>query len=147
MQHAHVDTSQGLDGGPVVFACFDLDHEQIAASVHAIAVTAAERFRTSAMSADEVLELRELTALADELGETTPGMRTVVLRPARLSAYRDAAVHFVETRDAAEWIREEDREALAHLRGMLLPLEELCAEAIRAALQSGDQGSPRSAAS
>ena len=38
------------------------------------------------MSADDVLELRELTALADELGELTGGASTVVLRPARLSA-------------------------------------------------------------
>ena len=39
MHNAHVDISQGLDGEPVVFACFDLNEEQIAASTHAIAVT------------------------------------------------------------------------------------------------------------
>jgi hypothetical protein len=86
------------------------------------------------MSADDVLELRELTALADELGELAPGMRTVVLRPARLSAYRDAVARFVETRGEAEWIREEDRQPLVVLRSMLYPLGQLCAEAMRAAL-------------
>jgi hypothetical protein len=61
-------------------------------------------------------------------------MGTLVLRPARLSAYRDAVARFVETRDEAEWIREEDREPLARLLGLLVTLEELRAEAMRAAL-------------
>ena len=133
MERAHIDISQDLDGEPVVFACFDLDDGEIAASAHAIGVTAAERFR---MSVDDVLELRELTALADEFGELARAgaSQTVVLRPARLSAYRAAVAGFVETRDAADWIREEDREPLGRLRAMLLPLDQLCAEAMRAAL-------------
>jgi hypothetical protein len=86
------------------------------------------------MSADEVLELRELTVLADELGELGSGTGTVVLRPARLSVYRDAVILFVESRDQADWVREEDLEPLALLRPLLLPLEQLCAEALRTAL-------------
>jgi hypothetical protein len=131
--HRHL---QGLDGELVVLACFDLVEEQIAASSHAVAATAAERFRAASMSVDDVLELRELTALADELADLAlpGGMGTLVLRPARLSAYRDAVARFVETRDEAEWIREEDREPLARLRGLLVTLDELCAEATRAAL-------------
>ena len=147
MRNAHVDISQGLDGEPVVFACFDLDAEQIAASTHAVAVASAERYRMSAMSADDVLELRELTALADELGEVVPGMRTMVLRPARLSVYRDAIARFVDTREEAEWIRGEDREPLAVLRGLLLGLEQLHAEAVRTAIRSGGQSSSHSPAS
>ena len=81
-----------------------------------------------------MLQLRELTVLADELGESGSGVRTLVMRPARLSAYRDAVARFVETRDEAEWLREEDREPLVLLRGLLFPLEQLCAEAMRAAL-------------
>jgi hypothetical protein len=97
---------------------------------------AAERFRLAEMSTDDVLELRELTALADELADpgVPPGARTLVLRPARLSALRDSVARFVETRDAAEWIREEDREPLARVRGLIAPLEDLAAEALRAAL-------------
>jgi hypothetical protein len=86
------------------------------------------------MSADDVLEMRELTALADELGELGNGTGTVVLRPARLSVYHHAVTRFVESRDEAEWVREEDLEALAMLRPLLLPLEQLCAEAMRSAL-------------
>jgi hypothetical protein len=136
MLHPRIDISQGLDGEPVVLACFDLAEDEIAASSYAVGATAAGRFRSATMSADDVLEFRELTALADELADLAlrPGIRTVVLRPARLSVYRDAIARFVETRDDAEWISEEDREPLARVRGLLLPLEELCAEALRVAL-------------
>jgi hypothetical protein len=134
MEHAHIDISQDLDGDAVVHACFDLSPEELAAAAHAVAATTSERFRTSEMSGDDVVELREMTALADELGELTGGASTVVLRPARLSALRDAATSFVESRERAEWIREEDRQPLALLREMLFPLEQLSAEATRAAL-------------
>jgi hypothetical protein len=136
MLHPRIDISQGLEGEPVVLACFDLGEDELAASSHAVAATASERFRSATMSVDDVLEFRELTALADELADLArePGIRTVVLRPARLSAYRDAVARFIETRDEAEWIGEQDREPLARVRALLFPLEELCAEALRAAL-------------
>ena len=136
MLHTRIDLSQGLDGEAVVFACFDLDEPGIAASAHAVSTTVSERFRPSSMSADEVLEFRELTALADELAEQAQraGIQTIAMRPARLSAYRDALGRFVETRDRAEWIRDEDREALARVRALLAPLDDLCGEAVRAAL-------------
>jgi hypothetical protein len=164
MQHAHIDISRGLDGEPVVLACFDLREDEIAAARHAVATVAAERYRTPRISADDVLALRELTAITDELEhglpaadpgpgiETEPGseaptgmepvtgmepaplIRTLVFQPARLSVFRDAIAAFVEPRDEAEWIRAEDREPLALLRRLLLPLEQLCADALRAAL-------------
>ena len=179
MQHAHIDISRGLDGESVVLACFDLREDEVAAAARAVAATAAERYRTPRISADDVLELRELTALTDELehgsrpsdpgpgrdaghsnepgaehgrgvdpGRADPGrgpelgrgvepgqgIRRLVFKPARLSVLRDAVAAFVESRDEAEWIREEDREPLALLRGMLLPLEQLSADALRAAL-------------
>jgi sirohydrochlorin ferrochelatase len=141
MERVRIDISQDLDGDAVVHACFDLSQDQIAACAHAVAATAAERFRTSEMSADDVVELRELTTLADELGELTAGASTVVLRPARLFALRDAVTSFVETREQAEWIREEDRQPLALVREMLYQLEQLSAEATRAALSPADNRS------
>jgi hypothetical protein len=142
MVNAHVDISQGLDGEPVVLACFDLAEDELAASAHAVNAVA-ERFRAEELSVDDVLELRELTALADELADLAlrPGLQTVVLRPARLTVYRDAVARFVESRDEAEWSREEDREALPRVRGLLYPLQDLCADALRAAL--GGDPSPR----
>jgi hypothetical protein len=136
MLRPRIDISYDLEGEAIVLACFDLGGEEIAAAAHAVAAMAAERFRHAEMSVDDVLELRELTTLADELADQDPqpGMRTLVLRPARLTVLRDTVARFVATRDESEWIREEDREPLSHLRGLLVPLEELSAEALRAAL-------------
>ena len=136
MLNPRIDVSRDLEGEPIVMACFDLGDEETAAASHAVAAMAAERFRLASMSVDDVLELRELTALTDELADRgpEPGIQTLVMRPARLSALRDAVARFVETRDEAEWIREDDREPLARLRGLVIPLEDLSAEALRAAL-------------
>jgi hypothetical protein len=137
MINARIDITKGLDGEPVVLALFDLGDEEIAASAHAVHAISSERFRTASMSVDDVLEFRELTALADELTDlaSRAGVSTVVLRPARLSAYRNALTHFVESRDEAEWIREEDREPLSAVRELLWPLGDVSADAMRAALQ------------
>ena len=144
MVNAHIDISQGLDGEPVVLACFDLAEEQLAAAAHAVAAGSGEQYRTAEMTVDDVLELRELTALTDELADLAlrPGVCTVVLRPARLSVFRNAIARFVETRDGADWIRDEDRDPLARVRALVHPLEELCADALRAALSGS--ASPRS---
>ncbi|HEX6023931.1 MAG TPA: hypothetical protein VFZ00_18220 [Solirubrobacter sp.] len=138
MNHARIDITQGLDGEAVVLACFDLGEEEIAASAHAVKVIREERFRNAEMSVDDVLEMRELTALADELSQHQheSGIRTLVMRPSRLNAWRDALTHFVETREDAEWTREEDRKALPSARSLLWPLADLCADAMRAALSA-----------
>lgn len=136
MLNARIDTTQGLDGEQVVLAVFDLGDDEIAASAHAVRAISGERFRTAEMSVDDVLELRELTALADELADlaSRPGVSTLVLRPARLSAYRHALTTFVESRDEADWIRNEDREPLSRVRELLWPLGDLAADALRVAL-------------
>ena len=134
MQRAHIDITQGLDGEPVVHALFDLREDELAATGHAISTTIAERFRTTELSADEVLELRELTAMADELTLSPP---TVVVQPARLTLLCRAIAGFVESRDGAEWIRDEDHQALEPLREMVPQLELLCEDAVRAALAPG----------
>jgi hypothetical protein len=139
MINARIDVSQGLDGELVVIALFDLADDEIAASAHAVRAISRERFGNASMSVDDVLELRELTALADDLADlaSRQGVSTVVLRPARLSAYRNALTGFVEGRDEADWIREEDRDALATARELLWPLGDLAADAMRAALEPG----------
>ena len=134
MERAHVDITRDLEDEPVVHAVFDLREEEIAASAHAVAASVAERFRNEELSADDVVEFRELTALADELSELAGGAGTIVMRPARLNAYRNALLIFIESRDEADWIRDEDREPLAVVLGLLWPLEDLAAEAMQAAL-------------
>jgi hypothetical protein len=134
MERQHVDITQDLEGEPVVHAVFDLREDEIAASAHAVAASCAERFRNRELSADDVVEFRDLTALADELRDLVGGAGTIVMRPARLNSYRFALAGFVESRDESEWIRDEDREPLAIARGLLWPLEQLAAEAMEAAL-------------
>jgi hypothetical protein len=138
MNHARIDITQGLDGEAVVLACFDLGAEEISASAHAVKTVAGERYRNHEMSVDDVLELRELTALTDELADhlQAQGIRTLVMRPRRLNAWRDALTHFVESRDDADWTREDDRRALPLVREQLWPLGDLCADAMRAALNA-----------
>jgi hypothetical protein len=144
MHNARIDSTQDLEGQTVVSACFDLSDEEVAAAVHAVRATAGERYRSADLSAEDVLEFRELTAIADEFSEPGAGARTVVLSPARLSTFRHAVEHFVETRTYAEWLRDEDREPLELLRAMALGLEQLCEEAIRAALTPQDRRAGRS---
>jgi hypothetical protein len=134
MERQHVDITKDLEGEPVVHAIFDLREEEIGASAHAVTASSSERFRNTEMSADDVVEFRELTGLADELSELVGGAGTIVMRPARLNAYRLALGTFVESRDESDWIRDEDREPLAIVRSLLWPLEELAAETMRAAL-------------
>ncbi len=134
MERAHIDITKDLEDEPVVHAVFDLREEEVAASAHAVAASVAERFRNEELSADDVVEFRELTALADELSERVGGAGTIVMRPARLNAYRNALITFVESRDEADWIRDEDREPLAIARGLLWPLDDLAAETMQAAL-------------
>jgi hypothetical protein len=139
MINARIDTTTGLDGEPVVLACFDVDGAEVSALAHAVNVVRGERFRNAELSSDDVLELRELTALSDELGGLVAledGLRTVVMRPARLTVCRDALGTFVESRDDAEWLREEDREPLARVRSLLPALEDLCADALRAVFEA-----------
>jgi hypothetical protein len=136
MFRGRIDISRDLDGAVVVLACIELGDEQVRASAHAVQAYVGERFRVPAISGDDVIDLRDLTGLADELGEPAPegAVRTLVFSPARLNLYRDALASFVDSRDEAEWLREEDREALAHVRELLPALGQLSEEAVRAAL-------------
>jgi hypothetical protein len=131
-----LDISPTPDGAAIVLACIDLGEEEVRASAYAVGATSSERFRVPPISGDEVLQLRELTGLADELGQPGPegAVRTLVFSPARLNLYRDAiAYYFVARRDQAEWMRDEDREPLARVRPLLPALRELSEEALRAA--------------
>lgn len=140
MVNARVDTSKHFDGHTVVLACFDLGEAEAAASAHAVSALRAERYRHAELSTDDVLEMRELTALADELGHVAArgAASSLVLAPARLTALRHALEAFVDGRDGAEWMRDEDREPLAVARALLWPIADLCEEALRAALAAAD---------
>ena len=136
MVNARIEITQDLDGQPVVLACFDLSEADIAGSAYAVAAARTERYRHAEMGVDDVLAMRELTAVADDLDALArvPGASTVVLRPARLTVFRAALEDFVTARDEAEWLREDDARHLSAARSLLLPLADLAADALRAAL-------------
>lgn len=142
MIDARVETAKDLDGSTVILACFGLPPEVAKAAAHAVGAVRADRYRTAELSTDDVLEMRELTALVDELAEAgrAPAILLNVLRPARLTAMRHALAAFVEQADEAEWLRDEDREALYLVRSLVWPLEELAEEALRAALSGEAAG-------
>ncbi len=137
MINPRIDTTSGDDGDPVVLAGFDLPGIESGAAAHAVAAVSLERYRVAEMTADDVLAMRELTALTDQLAELAreEPLQHVEMRPARLTALRDALAEFVEGRESAEYVREEDREPLAVLRPLLWPLDELCTRALQAALR------------
>jgi hypothetical protein len=136
--NARVDVTTALDGSPLVQAGFDLSEAEIAGAAHAVSASRTEQFRHEILSADAVLAMRELTALADELTSLAVHGSAVSLsmRPARLVAMRDTLDAFVGARDEAGFVRDEDRDAYAVASALAGPLADLSADALRAALDA-----------
>jgi hypothetical protein len=84
--------------------------------------------------------MRELTALDDQLTALAGygAAVTVELSPARVVALRDTLHVFVEYRDEAGFVREEDRDAYAIALALAVPLEDLAADTLRAALDAAE---------
>ena len=140
MLNARVEITRSLDGAAVVQAHFDLSDREVAAVAHAVGTSRTEQFRLGELSADAVLALRELTALADELTSLAghASACTLMLSPARLMALRDTLDAFVAARDDAGFVREEDREAYAVAGTLAAPLADLSGDALRAALDAAE---------
>ena len=136
MVNARVQTTTAPDGSPIVHAIFDLSDVEVAGAALAVNTARTERFRDEELTADGVLSMRELTAVADELTALAAHASacTLHLRPARLVALRDALEAFVAHRDEAGFVREEDRDAYAVALALAAPLADLGAQAMRAAL-------------
>jgi len=129
----HVEVRSDADGHPAVEVTFDLTASQVAASAHAVRVVREARHRTQEMSADDVLTMREMTSLVDELAALEAHASAATLRatPARLGTLRDALESFA----SAEHVeREGDAEARPVVYGLVDGIAGLHAEAIRAAL-------------
>ena len=138
MVNARVQTTTAPDGSPLVEAVFDLSEPEVAGVARAVNASRTEQFRHEALSADDVVEMRELTALADQLTALAghASAVTLTLRPARLVALRDTLEAFVAQRDEAGFTREEDRDAYAVAQALAWPLGDLSAETLRAALDA-----------
>jgi len=140
MLNARVEMIRALGGAPEVRAGFDLAGPEVAAVAHAVGTSRTEQFRLGELSADAVLALRELTALADELSALAAhgSACTLTLSPARLIALRDTLDAFVAARDEAGFVREEDREAYGIALALAGPLSDLSADTLRAALDAAE---------
>jgi hypothetical protein len=124
------------DGTPVCNAAFDLSVEQLCAAAHAASEIRTEHHRGQALSTDEVLALRELTGVCDELSRLSDagGHATVVFQLARLVTLHDALAEWVASRLERGWMREADHEAFALVDAMLAPMAQLRADGLAAVL-------------
>lgn len=143
MVNAEIQQLHEPDGTPVCNVAFDLSADQLTASSHAIGEMLVERHRGQALEIDDVLALRELTGVRDELGMLAEagGHAHLVMTLARFIALHDALDEYVCTRGGRDWAREADREALPFTGALLGPMSELRAEALAAILGTSESAS------
>jgi hypothetical protein len=141
MVNAELRTLHAADGTPVCNVSFDLSNEQLAASARAVAATRLDRHQNLELSTDDVLALRELTSISDELHRLAePGFHgTVVLPLARFVTLHEALGEWVHTADERGWMREDDVAIHPMIAALLDPMAELRADALQAVLGAGAQ--------
>lgn len=131
------------DGTPVFNVAFDVTTAQLRAASHAVGAMVLERHRGQDLELDDVLALREVTGVRDELDHLADagGHATVVLPLARFIVLHDAVHEWSESRTGRGWARSDDQAALELVHAMLGPMDALRADAISAAL--GQQAETR----
>ena len=129
----HIEVGTDAEGQRSVRTTFDLGPEQAGAAAHAVRVIRDVRYRTAEMSADDVLAMRDMTSLADELGElqALDGRSHVTATVARLGVLRGVLEEFV-TGEHLE--REGDAEARPFVISLVDSVADLHADAVHAAL-------------
>jgi hypothetical protein len=139
MVNAELRTLHAADGTPVCNVSFDLSTEQLKATLRAVEGTRLHRHQNAELSTDDVLALRELTGVSDELhGLAEPGAHaTVVLPLARFVALHDALGEWVHAADARGWMREDDAAIHPLVAALLDPMAALRADALQAVLGEG----------
>jgi hypothetical protein len=87
-----VQQRTALDGTSVVEAVLHLSAEQAGACSDAVRAAIAGRYRVPALTVDEILTMREMTALADGLDDcrNCDGLSIFVLNILRLGLLRDS---------------------------------------------------------
>ncbi len=111
----------GLDGATVVEALVHLTPEQAGACADAVQALAASRYRVPTLTVDEILAMREFTALADGLDDLrhAQGTSIMVLSIARLGLLVEAL----------------DQPTSGPATPLLGPLADVHAQALRTALE------------
>jgi hypothetical protein len=141
MVNAALRTLHDADGNPVCNVSFDLSAEQLAAAARAAEAIRLERHRHQALSTDDVLALRELTSISDELHTLTEhgAHATIVLPLARFVALHDALVEWIRAAEERGWMREDDVAIHPLVEALLDPMAALREEALHAVLGEGAQ--------
>jgi hypothetical protein len=129
----HIEVGSDADGHRAVSAVFDLAPDQAGAAAHAVRVIRDVRYRTAELSADDVLAMRDMTSLADELGElqALDGRSHVRATVARLGVLRGALEEFA---GAQHLERDGDAEARPMVFALAEAIADLHADAVHAAL-------------
>lgn len=120
---------EALDGTPVCNVSFDLSAAQLAAAARAAAAIRLRRHRGQSLDTDDVLALRDLTSLCDELDRLAEqqASATVVLSLAQLALLHDVLGEWCGELDARGWGREQelaDRPLIDAMTGPLAALRE-----------------------
>jgi hypothetical protein len=143
MVNAEIQQLHEPDGTAVCNVAFDLSADQLTAASHATGEMLVERHRGQALEIDDVLALRELTGVRDELGTLAEagGHARLVMTLARFIALHDTLDEYVCTRGGRDWAREADREALPFVGGLLGPMADLRGDALAVVLRSSESTS------
>ena len=128
------------DGTPVCNVGFDLSAAQLSAASHAVGEMLIERHRGQELEIDDVLALRELTGVRDELQVLADAgaHARLTLTLGRFIALHDAVDEYVCSRTGRDWLRDADREALPLVGALLAPMASLRADALAAVLGSSE---------
>lgn len=129
------------DGTPVCNVAFDLSADQLAAAAHAAGEVRTERHRGAVLGTDEVLAMRELTSVVDELDgyAEAAGHKTLTMPLGRMAALHDALDEWLATRAERGWLRDADEAAHPLVAALVGPMGALRADAVRATLEAHAQ--------
>jgi type II secretory pathway component PulM len=139
MINEEIRTLHAADGTPVCNLSFDLSAAQLSAAAQAVEAIRLERHRHLELSTDDVLALRELTGLSDELHRLAEhgANGTVVLPLARFVALHDALAEWLQGLQERGWMREDDAAIHPLVAALVDPMASLRADALHAVLGAG----------
>lgn len=140
MVNPEIHTLHDPDGLPVCNVGFDLSGDQLAATAHATGEILVERHRGQALEIDDVLALRELTGVRDELQSLADGggHARLTMPLARFISLHDALDEWVVSRTGRDWLRDADRDALPLAGALLGPMDALRGDALAQVLADAE---------
>ncbi|MCW3040803.1 MAG: hypothetical protein JWM31_2708 [Solirubrobacterales bacterium] len=129
----HIELYPDRDGLPSVAITVDLTPAQVEATLHGLRTVREARYAVGQMDTDDVLALRELTALIDVLADLSGhmGVARVQTTVARLGVLREGLAQFASGEHLE---REGDAANRPIILEVLDAVEEIHVRAVRAAL-------------